>query len=85
MATILVSCHTTKFTMGMSVEDFTRQNSNADLVESKPGGWYIYRANTHNSRVNKTMFYYFAYGKLVQVDEGQRRPDVVIDQTIHHP
>ncbi|MBE9583394.1 hypothetical protein IM792_02950 [Mucilaginibacter sp. JRF] len=74
----LVSCHTTKFTMGMQVNEVTRLNPNADLVAAQAGGNYIHRCNTHNNRINKSMFYYFVNNELTQVDEGQRAPDIII-------
>lgn len=79
----LCSCHTTQFFLGMSEIEFTSKNHNADLVKAAEGS-SIYRCNTHNGHINKTMFYYFRDGKLVQVDEGERVPDFIIDARIHH-
>lgn len=77
----LASCHTTKFTMGMPVNEFTSLNRNAVLLQATADGSSVYKCNTHNNSINKTMFYYFTDGKLVQVDEGVRRADFIIEHT----
>lgn len=80
----LSSCSTARFTMGMSEQDFLKQNRGATLVEARGNAVAIYRLHTHNGRGVDTKFFYFSKGFLIGVDHGTPAPDIKIDETIHH-
>lgn len=73
----LVGCITVRATLGMSETDFTRQYKTAEAVKLAQDG-DVYKMNLYVQGIYKSKYFYFQEGKLVRVDDGQRRPDVII-------
>lgn len=65
----------------MSETEFKKHNHNAELVSAS--------TNTSIYRISKVVltwtpgskFYYFINGLLTKIDEGQTRPDIIIQNT----
>jgi hypothetical protein len=76
----LFSCKSYPVTLGMSEADFLQHNK-VKLVEAKDH-LTIYKkqqdAATHFNP--ETKFYYFRDGKLVEINEGQRTPDIIVEK-----
>ena len=69
--------------MGENEEEFVKHNR-VELV-SATGRVSIYKkVNYPFGGAPITKFFYFTDGKLTQVDEGQRSPDIIIDKTVHN-
>ena len=75
---IFVSCRAPRFYMGESEQDFVRHNR-VEMV-SASGIVSIYKkVNYPFGTAPITKFFYFTSGKLTQIDEGERSPDIVIE------
>lgn len=80
LVTILISssCKTTYYYIGMSQSEFLAKNRKAvPRKETAEESIYeIGRQPFGKAYVQK--FFYFQNGKLVQVDNGERQPDIII-------
>ena len=77
----ITSCKTPVYTLGMSEDEFTAHHKAAtDLVE-KSAQRTVYRRENRTFIPKPTQYFYFVDGKLVRIDEGERKPYVVLSQT----
>ena len=75
---IFTSCRAPRFYMGENEEEFVKHNR-VELV-SATGRVSIYKkVNYPFGGAPITKFFYFTDGKLTQVDEGQRSPDIIVE------
>lgn len=78
IASVLISCKTAPPTLGMSETDF-KKNYKPTLIEARDTIAIYKVAESWAWHFNpQTMFYYFKNGKLVEMNEGQRTPDVIV-------
>jgi hypothetical protein len=77
----ITSCKTPVYSLGMSEEEFTAHyKGSTDLVE-KSVQRTVYRRVSTSFIPKPTYYYYFIDGKLVRIDEGERKPYVIVDRT----
>lgn len=69
-------CKTPQFALGTTEADF-KSKSHPQLV-SMNKDMTIYMLSIHKMSEYENIFYYFVDGKLVQVDHGVSKPDVLI-------
>lgn len=64
--------------MGMSKAEFIKANRSTAVIAEDSAERTVYKIvfNEHS-----TLYYYFVEDKLVRVDEGEPKPDVVIEHT----
>jgi len=74
---LLYSCKTVYVYVGMPENEFQHKYKQAELIEMNSQR-HVYRINVYANGIWETKFIYFTEGKLTQVDEGQRQPDVII-------
>lgn len=79
----LASCTTAHYAIGMSESEFLRMNKSAS-AETQSVSYSVYRLHYHTGRGEGTQFFYFQDGVLVKVDKGVRKPDIIIDKTVHN-
>ena len=74
------SCKTSYVTLGMSESDFLINNK-VRLVEAH-GNVSIYKKQQDPAWHFRpeTKFYYFRDGKLVDINEGERMPDIIVEK-----
>jgi hypothetical protein len=74
---MILGCKAPVYTIGMSESDFVKR-SKAEQVEAT--SWHSIYAKTTQpfGKPSVTKYYYFKYGKLIEINEGQRQPDVII-------
>ncbi|MGY4537016.1 hypothetical protein ACVW0P_001430 [Mucilaginibacter sp. UYNi724] len=84
LATSLFACSQKTLTLGTSEADFLKQRKNASLVMMSPEMTVYKIFKGPYNRDRGTRFYYFHDGKLFLIDQGEKRPNIVIDQTIHN-
>jgi hypothetical protein len=78
---IIVSCKVPVYSLGMTENEFTAHHKLAtDLVEKSPQRT-VYKRGSTGFVAQPTMYYYFVNGKLVRIDEGERKPYVVVEHT----
>jgi hypothetical protein len=73
------SCSTKSYLIGMSENDFIKQNHGAELVQAS-GQTTVYKTDkvilgSYNRNIK---YYYFNSHQLVRIDQGVRQPDVLI-------
>ena len=73
----LTSCKTVYVNLGMPENEFTSKYCMAENVQLSASG-DIYRMLMYVNGRRMYKFFYFEQSKLVRVDEGERQPDVVI-------
>jgi hypothetical protein len=74
----IISCRAPRFYMGENEEEFLRHNR-VELVKAS-GRVSIYKkVNYPFGGAPITKFFYFTDGKLSQVDEGERSPDIIVE------
>lgn len=81
LASVLAGCKIPVYTIGMTEAEFTGQHKlNLELVEATAHHSVYKRANSVDDKGNQTyMYYYFADGKLVRMQEDEHRADVIIE------
>lgn len=80
MATLLFcSCSSAKFALGMSEDEFVKKNRSVELVETSFERTVYKRTTQPFGKPEKVNYFYFIGGKLVQMDGGVARPDVIIE------
>ena len=80
----MTSCKVPVYSLGMSEDEFTARHKWAtDLVEKSAERTVYKRGNTSAVALvaQPVMYYYFVNGKLVRIDEGERKPYVVVEHT----
>jgi hypothetical protein len=80
---VITSCKIPVYTIGMTEAQFTSQHKlNLQLVEATARRSVYKRAVSADDNGNFTvMYYYFVDGKLVRMQQDERRPDVIIEHT----
>ncbi|MDN5284995.1 MAG: hypothetical protein JWR38_1269 [Mucilaginibacter sp.] len=77
----ITSCKTPVYSLGMSEDEFTAHyKRSTDLVE-KSAQRTVYRRTSSSFIPKPTYYYYFVDGKLVRIDEGERKPYVIVEHT----
>ena len=79
---ILSGCKVPVYTIGMTETEFKAHNRMADVVELTPHRT-VYKKPDHFDEKNRMhyKYFYFEDGKLVRLDEGERKPDIIIEHT----
>ena len=75
---VLASCRAPRFYMGESEQDFVRHNR-VEMVSAYRGVSIYKKVNYPFGGAPVTKFFYFTSGRLSQIDEGERSPDIVIE------
>lgn len=71
------SCKAPSYAIGMSQKDFL-SHSHPTLVKATASE-SIYRVTKHHGIYSdQNTFYYFRNGSLVQIDQGVRTPDIIV-------
>ena len=77
---IAIGCKTAPPTIGMSESDF-KKHYKPTLVKANDSISIYKVAESAAWHFNpQTMFYYFKNGKLVEMNEGQRSPDIIVEK-----
>ena len=76
LSLILSSCFTYHWQIGQSSQEFFEMNKHhqLDVVKSSTD-MTIYQAGTGDN----TLFFYFQYNKLIEVDHGVANPNIIIE------
>lgn len=74
----LSSCAERIYSWGMTEQDFLKQNHDARFIQGDSQSSVYRREIYHIGMPVEYKFYYFTYGKLVKIDEGQPVPDITI-------
>ena len=73
-----VSCAAPRFYIGEKEEEFTKHNR-VKLVQATERTTIYRKTNQPFGAPPVTKFFYFTDGKLTRVDEGVRRPDILVE------
>lgn len=74
----LISCSPAVFKMGMSTDEFVKNNRKIELVEASAQRTVYRKVTTAVNQTKSVKFYYFVDDKLVRIDEGVKTPDMNI-------
>lgn len=77
---LFMSCKTAQIGIGMSEKDF-KVKFRSEVVEKTFTNAVYRRSWQPIGGSYQVKFYYFDKGTLVRIDEGVRRPDVIIQHT----
>jgi len=73
---LLSSCFTYHWQIGQSSQDFFAMNKHHQLdVVKSSADMTVYQAGTGES----TLFFYFQYNRLIEVDHGVANPNIIIE------
>lgn len=75
---IFNSCKAPVYFIGMTEEKFLQKNKLKTVKATERESIYS-KTNYPFGGSPQTKFFYFRNGKLVQVDEGVQRPDVIVE------
>src|SRR6186713_1254014 len=73
------SCKAPYFTIGMSEQEFLKHNR-VSLVEASTNYTVYKKVNQPFGAPPVIKFFYFRNGKLVEMNEGQRTPDIIVEK-----
>ena len=73
---IFISSCSVKYRIGMSESEFIQLNKNRVTSIKESATYTVYRQG--DGTPGSTWFYYFVNGVLAEVNEGQRRSDIII-------
>ena len=71
---MLVACKAPMYTIGMTEQDFLKHNNVMAVKQNQEVSIYK-KVNYPFGGAPIVKFFYFQYGKLVQMDEGERAVD----------
>ena len=71
------ACKTPSYSLGTTEAEFKAHSRSAKLI-SMNKDMTVYLLSAHKMSEYENIYYYFVDGKLIQVDHGVRRPDVLI-------
>ena len=77
----MAGCKTPVYSLGMSENEFTAHYKGVTTLVEKSAERTVYRRESTSMIPKPTMYYYFVNGKLVRIDEGERKPYVIVEHT----
>lgn len=75
---VLASCRAPRFYMGESEQEFVKHNR-VELVSATGRSTVYKKVNYPFGGTPIIKFFYFTDGKLTEVNEGQRGPDIIVE------
>ncbi len=76
------ACKAPVMYIGMSTKDFVSNNNGIEVVEASTERTVYKKTNHPFAAPKKITFFYFVNDKLVRMDQGVYRPDIIIEQNI---
>ena len=73
---MFAACKVPVYDLGMTEREFTAHDKILTMVVEKSAERSVYKRLADAN--GKYMFYYFTDGKLTRIDEGERKPDLII-------
>jgi len=78
---LLTSCKAPYFYIGMQEKEFLRHNR-VQIIQTSVEQSTYKKINYPFGAPPVTKFFYFQHGVLVEVNEGERNPDVIIEKRV---
>jgi hypothetical protein len=75
---IFASCRAPRFYMGESEQEFIKHNR-VEMVSATSRSSIYKKVNYPFGGAPVTKYFYFTDGKLTQVDQGVRSPDIIVE------
>jgi hypothetical protein len=78
----MASCKTPIYSLGTSETEFTAHHKGATTLVEKSAERTVYRRSARTFSSDPDYYYYFVNGKLTRIDEGERKPYVIVEHTV---
>lgn len=79
---LFLACKAPVIYIGMPIQEFTKKNNGITLVETSLERTVYKKVNHPFGQPPRVRFFYFVDNKLIKMDEGVLRPDILIQQNI---